>query len=309
MQYGELENLLVSVVGGHREKVISRFRKLRPKFASDMLLSRPGARVTYDLPRVLSICAVYLINSITVPQAQAVDLVVANFPEIARGCLLAWDGLQSGGAGDRDQYIVYVCVDAFGDAWEREPSGATWAWVGPTAPENGAQIALDCLQIVSHLLEHQEKAHGVDRLADGFGELARSYGWCDRLEGDSEVVPVRRGSTFFSTGPYFERARAILAQAPQQSLSSQRRAMLQSHLKYIERPPPIDAWKKYIGTEEGAPRLCHLIAVWAADLGLQSSMAGPEVLKAASYPSDLRARALIEFGERRLAELIEVPKG
>jgi hypothetical protein len=307
MQYGELEDLLVSVVGGHREKVISRFRKLRPKFAADMLLSRPGTRVTYDLSRILSICAVYLVNSITIPQGQAVDVVIANFPEIARGSLRAWEGIQSGDGGNRIQAVVHICVDAFDSAWEREPSGATWATLGPLTLDGGAKIALDCFHIVSHLVEHQEKHDGCERLTDGFTELARSYGWSDGLEGEAEVIPTRRGSTFFSTGPYFGRARAILAQSPQQKLSSQRRAMLQSHLNYVERPPPIDAWKKHLGTEERSPRLCHLVAVWGAELSLQSSIAGPEVLKAASYPSNIRALALIEFGERKLAELIEVP--
>ena len=305
LQYGELEDLMVAVLGGHREKVVTRFRKLRPKFAPDMLLSRPGVRVTYDLPRVLSIAAVYLVNSITVPQAQAVDLVIANFPEIARGCLLAWEAVRAGGDGDRSRFFVFIHVDAFDDAWESTPSGATWASVGPSDSDAGAQIVVNCHHIVSKVVAFQTARNHPDSLVLAFEELARTYGWADKRQEDAPVVPTRLGSIFFSTGPYFARARAILAQDPEKSISAQRRAMLQSHLNYIEAPPPIDGWKRHLGTEKGAPRLCHLVGVWGMELGLRSTIVGPEVMKAASYPSDVRALALIESGERTLAELID----
>lgn len=308
LQYGELEELIVAILGGHREKVVTRFRKLRPKFAPDLLMSRPGVRVTYDLPRVLSISAVFMVNSVTVPQAQAVNLVIANFPEIARGCLLAWEAMRSGRDDHRARSIVFIRIDAFDDAWESNPSGATWASVGPGHSDAGAQIVVDCHHIVANLLAIQTARDELDPLRPAFEEFARSYGWVDKLQGDPPVVPARLGSTFFSTGPYFPRALAILAEDPEKPISALRRAMLQAHLDYIEAPPPIDAWKMYLGTEQGAPRLCHLVAVWGTELGLRSSIVGPEVLRAASYPSDVRAAALIKSGERRLAELIEAPQ-
>ena len=305
LQYRELEELIVAILGGHREKVVTRFRKLRPKFAPDMLLSRPGIRVTYDLPRVLSIAAVYLVNSVTVPQAQAVDLVIANFPEIARGCLLAWEAVRSGGEGDRKRCAVFLHVDAFDDAWDGSPSGATWASVGPSDSDAGAQIVIDCHHIVSKVVAVHTARDDPDSLVLAFEELARTYGWADKRQDDAPVIPTRLGSAFFSTGPYFARARAILAQDPETSITVQRRAMLQAHRDYIEAPPPIDGWKRHIGTEQGAPRLCHLIGVWGMELGLRSTIVGPEVIKLASYPSDVRALELIERGERTLERLID----
>jgi hypothetical protein len=306
LKYGELEDLTVAILGGHREKVITRFRKLRPKFAPDMLLSSPGVRVIYDLPRVLSIAAVFLVNSISVPMAKAVDLVVANFPEIARGCLLAWAAVRADDVADRAQFSVNIHVYGFDDDWENGAYSVTWASVGPSPSATGAHIVVDCLHIVQNLLScHDASGPGVS-LVDGFEDLSRTYGWVNKLEGDEPVVPRRLGSNFFSTGPYFARAQAILAQVPDQPISEGRRALLQSHLNYIEWPPPIDAWKRSLGTEEGAPRLCHLVAVWGLGLGLQSSIAGTEVLRDASFPSNVRAAALIRGGEQMLAELIEL---
>jgi hypothetical protein len=307
LKYGELEDLIVATVGGHRETVITRFRKLRPKFAPDMLLSRPGVRVSYDLPRAIAIVAVYLVNSITVPQAQAVGLVIANFPEIARGCLVAWEAIQAGERSDDSKSTVFIRIDAFDDAWEANPAGATWASVGPDDVSLGAQIVLNCHFVVAHLTDAQEARGNPQSLRWAFEELDRAYGWNDRPQGDEPVTPTRLGSAFFSTGPYFARARVLLSAKADEPIGPLRRAMLQAHQNYVEAPPPIDAWKKYLGTDENELRLYQLLAVWGAGLGLQSSMAVPEVWKARAFPSDIRAAALVEWGERELAELIDYP--
>jgi hypothetical protein len=306
LRYGELEDLTVLILGGHREKVITRFRKLRPKFAPDMLLSSPGVRVNYDLPRVLSIAAVFLVNSTGVPLAKAVDLVIANFPELARGCLLTWKAADTGDDADRSRFLINIHVDGFDDEWEKGAYSVSWASNGPIQSEAGAHIVVDCLHVVHNLVVHQEATGRRGSLAEGFDDLSRTYGWVNRLQGEAPVLPRRLGSSFFSTGPYFARARAILAHSPDQPISKARRALLQSHLNYIEWPPPIDAWKGILGTEHGAPQLRHLLAVWGLELGLQSSIAGTEVMKDVSFPSDVRASALISGGEQMIAELVEV---
>lgn len=299
ISYGMLERLLVRLVDGSQNSVASRFRKLRPKFADDGLLTKPGNRVSYDLSRTLAIGAIYQINQLTIPQGHAVDLVVTNWPEIANGCLNAW------GEATRTSSIVRIFVDAFQSAEDGQSAPASWATVTGASPCNLPHISIDCRMLVDEL-ESLVEATGTDRepLAEAFNSLQRDFGALIRDGNEAPPIPSRAEPGFFGSGPYFQRARALLSPNLAASFGKGERARLQAYLNYLENPAPIDSWKRFIGTEPGSGRLVHMLAAWGAELGLASKLIGNvNTLRDATLSRD-GALDLIERGEARLSCLI-----
>ena len=302
LKYGTLEALLGALLGGQDSAIVTRFRKLRPKFASDGLLSTTGSNLSYDLTRILAICATYEINALSIPQGHAVDIVVASWPEIAKACLT---GLKN--AGDPDpagtdgrSTIVRFYIDALNES----PADGSWASIQPDAVPGSPHVALDCGPIVDAVIAIAERSGQSARLQHAFAELEETFGWEILEEGDPARLPRRKESDFFGTGPYFERARMLLAVEPGQELHRRRAIRLQAVLDYLERPAPIDSWKRFIGTEPGKPRLVHMLAAWGVELGLSSLTIGKvATIQTASLDREA-AFDLIRRGEEHVAKLI-----
>lgn len=300
LKFRELEPLLTRLLGTSEALVLSRFRKLRPKFAADGLQTETGNWVSYDLTRTLAICATFEINALSVPQGHSVDIVVGNWPEFAKAFLKAWRGIGVvGRSEDHAPSIIRIYVDALG----RNPIEGSWASVEDDAPSDTAHIALDCRAMVDAVAAAAERADKTRQLADAFEELEGTFGWEDMTEHDAERLPRRRGSDFFGTGPYFVRARALLAAEPDTPIDARSRARLQATLDYLKKPAPIDSWKRFIGTDVRKPRLVHRLAAWGAGLGLQSNTIGPSDTLQSAFADRDEAIRLIDRGEKRAAEL------
>ena len=298
LKFGDMRKLLTRLEMGSEASIASRFRKLRPKFALDNLLSKRGNWLDYDLARVLSICAIYSVNSVSVPQGDAVPIIIRNWPEIARASLAANQAIIDG-SEPSDEELVRIYVDAFplDDAM-----GSTWAMAAKAPLIGLPHIVLDCRAIVAALVEMRP---GDDSLQAAFGMIERTFGW-EKLRADEEPrLPSRLESGFFGTGPYFVRARALISVTDAGFVRRRERLRLQSYLDYLEAPPPIDAWKMFIGTDEGKPRLHHMLSGWGIELGLKSNLLASHTLRSAAFPINDRALDLIERGQRHLATLVE----
>ncbi|MES2096766.1 MAG: hypothetical protein V4459_08380 [Pseudomonadota bacterium] len=302
LKYGALESLLSGLVGGRGNAIVSRFRKLRPKFASDGLLTETGNRVSYDLTRTLAICAIYELNSLSIPQGYAVDIVVANWPEIARACLSAWQLASGDGpAGDKKRSpIVRIYIDALNES----PEDGTWASPLPDAIPGSPHVTLDCGPVVDAVTAAAEQSEQGAQLAQAFVELESTFGWETLDEGDPKRLPRRKESDFFGTGPYFARARVLLAVEPGQKLHRRRAARLQAILDYLEMPAPIDSWKRFIGTDPGRPRLVHMLAAWGVGLKLKSATIGEVATIHTASLDRAAALDLISRGEEHVAKLV-----
>lgn len=301
LQYGDLEKLLLDLGMGPQSSIASRFRKLRPKFARDNLLSKTGNRVSYDLTRVLSICAIFQLNSMGVPQGDAVSIVISNWPEIARAFLLASRSSEASReeADPLSDGLVQIYVDAFPLS---APAPTSWASIAEVPPIRISHIVLDCRPIFACLGTVGPEA--VQQLPRALEELERTFGWERLGESEAPRLPERLDSGFFGSGPYFERARVLVAMRDPTKLPTFELERLQAYLTYVEAPPPIDSWKQYIGTGPGEPRLIHLLAVCGLELGLKSRAVGSDTLRVAAFPSAARALDLIERGEAHLAATI-----
>jgi hypothetical protein len=300
LKYGALEALLTELVGARDGAVLTRFRKLRPKFAADGLLTETGNRVSYDLTRVLAICAIYEINALSIPQGHAVDIVVANWPEVAKACLAAWRGTEAGhGAAPAGSPVVRIYVDAINES----PGQGSWASVDADAVARIPHVALDCRPLVDAVSAAAERSGQSERLVLAFAELDGTFGWDSPGESDPLRLPRRLESGFFGTGPYFDRARALLSVDPEEKLHSRQKARLQALLGYLEEPAPIDSWKRFIGTDESETRLIHTLAARGRALGLASSVIGQVAIQQIAFEDQARAIDLIGRGEAHLATL------
>ncbi|TPG16731.1 hypothetical protein EAH87_13875 [Sphingomonas koreensis] len=302
LRYGALEVLLTQLTGASTNAIVSRFRKLRPKFASDGLLTETGNRVSYDLTRVLAICATYELNSLSIPQGHAVDIVVANWPEIARACITAWD--QRSHVGPNSARERSATVRIYIDAIQESPEEGSWASVASDPKPGTPHITLDCRPVIDALITAADASDQAEELTLAFAELESTFGWEALKEGDPERLPRRKGSDFFGTGPYFDRACVLLAVEPGQKLHRRRAARLQAVLDYLEEPAPIDSWKRFIGTDEGRPRLVHMLAAWGVALGLNSITIGDVgTLNISSFDCEA-AFDLVQRGEKHVAKLV-----
>ena len=91
------------------------------------------------------------------------------------------------------------------------------------------------------------------------------------------MPPVR---SFLDDGPYFERALAFLEGCERRTLTPTSRWRLGRLAAYLDRPAPIDAWKREVGDDERKPRLHHLLAFRAQEMGIATEKVHPETIKA-----------------------------
>ena len=295
LTYGQSEDLLVTLTAGKRAKIASRFRKLRPKFAADDLLTKTGNHVKYDLARVLSMGAIFTVNSLGIPQSHAVEIVVSNWPEIARACILTFRHPPAADVAQATTLNLYI--DAL-DEGVGEEDIISW---GTTHDDDSGipHAVMDMAPILDALKAHGHRDDA--RLDAAFNSLEEEFGWGVRSPDAVPLLPARIESEFFGTGPYFQRARALMSFAVGSTITSRQELRLQTFLDYLESPPPVDAWKQYIGADERAPRLVHILGARGAALGLRSKNVVTETLVAAS--DDGAAARLIALGEMAQREI------
>jgi hypothetical protein len=302
LRFSAMVDFLAVTTDGSQKSIESRFRKLRPKLAADNLLTTPGIRVEYDLTRILAIGSIYSLNALGLAQGHAVDIVVGNWPEIARGCIAAWRRQVVALATD-DESHSHVCiyVDAFDEGRDgRDTALASWATNDASDPVGLPHVLLDCNSLITALSRFAEAGDQDIALGSAFEELGVDFSPPAAVP---QEIAGKTGSAFFSTGPFFGRARAILESEPGRKLSRRKGARLQAFLRYLEAPPSIDAWKAIIGRDASAPRLHQMLGAWGVRLGLQSSVINGETLVDAAFDK-AGALSLIASGEARLAELL-----
>ncbi len=305
MRYGDLEGLLVELSGGDKRGVLGRFRNLRQMPYPDAIKAGTGNHLVYDLPRVLAFCAAYEINALLVPQSHAVALVRDAWPELVRGFVAAAAALEVAASPEkmpkRISAIVSILPDGF--APEGQPAAtASNLLLSDAADGVTAQLRVDCAALVTVIAPWLARSGGASGSAGAFGDLDRSFGWSGgSVPHRATVVNMFAGSSFLDRGPYLERASAFLhiaatLPAKGNDRPARRRSVkaAQNLLDYLGRPSPIDEWKGEIGTEEGRPRLKHLLAAVGGAVGLKPPVRWPETILATTggSPSE-KAAALI----------------
>ncbi len=191
------------------------------------------------------------------------------------------------------------------DALNESPKDGSWASLQPNAIRDISHIALDFRPAVEAVSAAAERFGQGDRLTLAFAELEGTFGWDTVGEDDPMRLPRRLKSDFFGTGPYFDRARILLAVELGQVLDRRRTARLQAALDYLETPAPIDSWKRFIGTEPGRPRLVHMLGAWGVELGLASTTLGSVATLRDASLDRCGALYLIQRGEARVGQLAE----
>lgn len=298
LSYTALERLIVDLHRAQPEAIRARFRKLRLRPFPDDIRSGRGARVAYDLSRIIAILAVFELNSLHVPQGHAAAIVEATWPEWCRACIAAACE-QDLMARPRDMPRRSVAtVTILPDAFATEPAAVAARATEPapqTVAASGARICVDVSRLVSALAGVVPARQG--ELAAAFAELELSHGWTRRtFPTQSELAEVARGRGFLEEGPYVQRALALLdAELDYQGIVvEQQRARMQAFLEYIEDPAPIDAWKVVTGIDAGSPRLGHLLLAWAIGIGLSPGKRMPETVVALdAEEASERARAFL----------------
>lgn len=309
MRYGDLEQMLVEQTGGDQRSVLGRFRNLRQMPFPDAIRTGTGNKVEYDLPRVIALCVAFELGAMMIPQSQAVAIVRDTWPEIIRGFIAAAVELglmaRPGGMPADATALVKILPDGFA------PSGGPAAtasgrseWDGGDQG-TGASVHIDCEASLSSIRDHVEEGSRDSKdTTRAFADLDRTFGW------SKGVVPHRAsardlfdGTSFLDRGPYLERATAFLRIAvplpgektPLVQRRRRSRRSAQNLLDYLGRPSPIDAWKGEIGTEDGRPRLKHLLAAVGEAVGLDPVEQWPATILGTTTPSPAEeASALIE---------------
>lgn len=307
LRYGELEKLLVAQTGGDQRSVLARFRNLRQMPFPDAIKTGTGNKVEYDLPRVLALSTVFELGAMTIPQSQAVAIVRDTWPELVRGLVAAAVEL---GHLDRPRgmprdatAIVTILPDGFAPAGAPAAT-ASWKSVdGKEGHESVISLRVDCRASLARIVEHVPGSSDGRALALALADLDRTFGWSP---GD---VPHRgatrdlfAGASFLDRGPYLERAAALLRVAvvqtgektPLAALRGRSMRSAQNLLDYLGKPSPVDVWKGEIGTEEGRPRLKHLLAAVAEDVGLEPVEKWPATITGTAISPAAQAAALIQ---------------
>lgn len=311
MRYGDLEDLLVGLIGGEQSSVLGRFRNLRQMPFPDAIRTGTGTRVEYDLPRVLAFCATFEINALLIPQSQAVAAVQGVWPELVRGFIAGAVELgivpKPDGMPSDVSAIVSILPDSFAPDGHPAATAANLriAAERPREQDDVAYLRIDCARLMALILPRLE---GAAKDRDGaplaFGDLDRSFGWSKGLVPHrAAVADMFSGSSFLDRGPYLERASAFLRIAATLSKKGEdpvpfrrrSRQAAQNLLDYLGRPSPIDEWKGEIGTEEGRPRLKHFLAEVGETAGLRARKEWPgTILATTADATSEKAAVLIE---------------
>ena len=295
MAYGELERLLASLCDAPRQAIKFRFRKLRLLPFPDEIRSGAGRRILYDLPRTLAIASEFALNDFGVPQGTAVQLVEAAWPELCRALIAA---AIAEGALKRS---IGMPIDLPTDvgfapgALSRADGEAASLVVVAYHADAPAALSVDCRHLLQAIVRHLggDAAARDAGLGGSLEALERRFGWT------APDLPMRglatdqpRHRIFLDEGPYFTRARALLAATPEQvAASAPRMARLQAAMRYLDDPSPVDAWKAEVGIDASRPRLKHLLSFWGERLGLEGRHRFPATMETAAGER-FRARAL-----------------
>lgn len=292
LRYGNLEDLLVELSGGDKRSVAGRFRNLRQMPFPDAIRTGTGNRVEYDLPRVLALSAVFEVNALLVPQAHAVAVVQGVWPELVRGFIAAAVGMgilqKPGSMPSGLSATVSILPDGFSSAVPPTMTASNIAG-GPARIEaqEAADLRVDCAGLMARLAPAIERSSGRPGAARAFGDLDRTFGWSvGSVPHRAAAAELVAGSSFLDRGPYLERADAFLRiceALPDRDdddvpVRRRDRQAAQNLLDYLCRPSPIDAWKAEIGTDEGRPRLKHLLTAVGVAAGLKPIVLFPSTL-------------------------------
>lgn len=151
--------------------------------------------------------------------------------------------------------------------------------LGEGVPPSGMIVApASTLATLRGLIGDAAWASGIDRLARlfGIGRVA--------LPDEGLARDMPRGGDFLTEGPYWDRLAAVLhADLPNLfgATGPTEARRLRRQVDYLLEPPPIDQWKREVGTTKVLPRVKHLVEAIADAGGL--------VPRARSHPDTLKA--------------------
>ena len=309
MRYGDLEGLLVDLSGGEPRSVVGRFRNLRQIPFPDAIRAGTGNRVEYDLPRTLALCAVFEINALLMPQANAVAVVRDSWPELVRGFIAG--AVELGTIPSPKSMptglsaTVSILPDGFAPEGHPSATAANVHW-GPdtSGVDTASDVRVDCAGLMATIVPKLTLSSGdADGAVTAFDDLDRSFGWSKgSVPHRATAADLFTGSSFLDRGPYLDRAAAFLRVTatlpdPEDKATPARRRSRQAAqnlLDYLGRPAPIDEWMGEIGTEAGRPRLKHYLAAIGVTAGLTPPVRWPETILATTGTASESAAALIE---------------
>lgn len=278
--YGELEAALAAMCAIEPAAVRARFRLLRLHVFPDAIREGAGSRVRYDLPRMLACAAVFALVDGRLPQRSAMELVRATWPEWCRAFLVAavQDGLISPPEAMPNELLPVLRI--MPDGWPNGATSLVVAVVGDVSMPTGLPVACRLVDCRAMQVALRGLAGDLSAFIGAAASLATRFGWAAAslpFRGDVRMMPPAGG--FLDDGPYFARALALLDACDRPHLSATLRWRLAQLMAYLERPAPIDAWKREIGRDGDRPRLHHLLTFRAAEMGILSFDRYPEVTR------------------------------
>ena len=279
MPYGELEQLIARLVGASAETIRTRFRKVRLRPFPDNIQSGIGVRIQYDLRRILAITMSFEINGIYVPQGHAMSIVEATWPEWCRAVIVA--------ASDANVLARPEEMPSHAGPFLEIGSGvmgqgdAVTVDAAPIRKLDDAQLGirpaifLDARRAVASLAQWAESRglETLQSLREAFELLERDFGWDQPHITPQALEDVPRGRSFIDEGPYFVRALEFLNALPEAfdgQLNRASRLRLERFYGYLERPAPIDAYKKEIGDASSELSLKHYLHIYARGFGIHT---------------------------------------
>ena len=282
MSYGELEACLALMCDVDAASVRTRFRPLRLHDFPDAVQGGAGSRVRYDLPRILAYAAVFYLADGRLAQLAAMELVRSTWPEWCRALVAAaveTDVVRRPPAMPADAGpVLRIMPEGFTSRARPLTVALTGGGQAPAGPPVACRLEIDCRPVLGSLRSIAVDAPG---LATAIEELERAFGWTPAevpLRGEVGAMPPERG--FIDDGPYFERALTFLEACEGRALTPMSRWRLGCLAAYLASPAPIDAWKREVGDDERKPRLHHLLAFRAEELGIPTRKVHPETMKA-----------------------------
>lgn len=278
IRYTDLEGILAALFGTTRQRIRTRFRKLRVRSFPDDISHGTGVRIRYDLNRSLAIAAAFELNALGLPQGTAAAIVEASWPEWCRAFLAAAVELKIMARPAQMPFGAGTTLQIGGGMLAEEGDAILDVRViSSLNVDELAQrpvIAIDLRRIARALLDPAARAGGANlgALAWQAGTMERIFGWTvPEIPFRGSVQDMWREPSFLDDGPFLTRAQRLLEGLPEEDgrqVDSRLRPRLQALLDYLEDPSPVDVWKREVGEDEALPRLKHLIADASRKAGL-----------------------------------------
>ncbi len=294
LPYGTLERTIADINATDPEAIRIRFRKLRLRPFPRDIRTGTGVRVRYDLARSIAIATVFELNSLWLPQGNAVSIVERAWPEICRAAICAASDLGlmrlPPAAPSSAGPVVTFMPDGFASAATADIVAAR---VGGRRDSAGSGLRLDMRRQISALVS------AVDTGDPGaaFADLEARFGW---TRSHDTAASDRSARDFLNDGPYFDRAEALLDLAHDADVAADAAPSdrMQALVDYLADPAPVDVWKTNLGTSANKPRLGHLLMAFARLRGFDAATydfveaaVGPDQLGVAAAAIVRRARA------------------